>query len=77
MLTEDTLNRQVLKKLNEMAEELAGMVQERGYDASFLEEKKLSAGARLEEVSDQVRNLQAALAMLHRVSYYSGGQNSR
>lgn len=73
-MSERTLERAVLDRLNRFAEELAKVVSSKGYDVRFLLERPLADSAGLEDVNDKMRQIQSAVAMLERLYYYSVGR---
>ena len=72
-LTAQSVNPTVCQKVNHLSQELALIMKQKGYDASFLVERSLSSNAAPEEVSQQVKSLTQALGMLQRLYQYSAG----
>jgi hypothetical protein len=70
VLTEASLNSDVMEKLNRAANELSELARRKGYDVTYLVENPLRPGDGLDRVSDKMRHFQNAISMLESIYAY-------
>ncbi|MSR77219.1 MAG: hypothetical protein EXS63_03185 [Candidatus Omnitrophica bacterium] len=70
-LNQETLNKNLLNKLNKIAVELNQILSEKGFDGSFLIQNLLEEHSDLGLVHDKVRQFNAAIEMLGRLYHYN------